>query len=97
MSMIEKFKERKKMMDANVERIEEEAFAKVDEEAKNFTEDFKSLAQSASDEEFSEFMRSDDESIDVVDRMAALAMRHNKPKPKRESENDFPHVIVITV
>ena len=97
MSMIEKFKERKKMMDANVERIEKEAFEKVDKEATSFTEDFESLAQSASDEEFSEFMRCNDESIDAVDRMAAIAMRSHRPKPKRESENDFPNIIVVTI
>ena len=97
MSMIEKFKERKKTMDDNVKLIEKEAIAKVENEVTDFTEYFESLAQSASDEEFREFMMCDDESIDVADRMAAIAMRSKKPKPKKESENDIPHIIVVTI
>lgn len=85
-TMIEKFKERKKAFENEMEEIQERAHKMMDDAASRFTKDYESLAQSASEEDFREFIKSSDEDIDEVDRVAAMVMRvhgmSRKPEPK---------------
>lgn len=107
MSMIEKFKEHKKMMFAKFDEAQKNCAKAMDAASDEFFEKFKSLVKSASEEEFFKFICQSGDELDEVERMAAIAMRleasEKRCKGKTECEKDVhendinegPHVMII--
>lgn len=69
MSMVEKFKEGKKVMLIKMEQADKIAEAAAEE----FVDLIESLTKNASEEELKEFLHVEDEMIDNDDKMATLA------------------------
>lgn len=69
MSMINKFKENKKVMEIKMEQASKMADAAADE----FIDSIKSLVKGASEEEFKEFIQADDDAIEPEDKLAIIA------------------------
>lgn len=69
MSMVEKFKESKKVMIIKMEQASKLA----DEAAEEFVGVVESLAKDASEEELKEFLNEKDEMIDLEDKFAFIA------------------------
>lgn len=77
-SMLEKLNVCKKALDLKVEAIEKESQMKIDIAGEEFLEDFKSLVESASDDEFVKFLELPRGVVDDVDKIAAVIMRTTK-------------------
>lgn len=69
MSMVEKFKENKKIMDIKMEQVHKLA----DEASNEFIESIKSLVKDASVEDVQTFLNSEDDDIDEMDKLAVIA------------------------
>lgn len=69
MSMVEKFKENKKVMEIKMEQASKMADAAADE----FTESIVTLVKDASVEEIKEFVESNDKAIDTEDKLVIIA------------------------
>lgn len=69
MSMIEKFKENKKVMEIKMDQASKMADAAADE----FIESIKSLVKDASEEDLKKFLSVNDEMVDAEDKLAVVA------------------------
>lgn len=69
MSMVEKFKENKKVMEIKMEQASKMADAAADE----FTESIVTLVKDASVEEIKKFVESNDKTINTEDKMVIIA------------------------
>lgn len=69
MSVVEKFKENKKVMEIKMEQASKMADAAADE----FTESIVTLVKDASVEEIKEFVELNDKVIDTEDKLAVIA------------------------
>lgn len=69
MSVVEKFKENKKVMEIKMEQASKMANAAADE----FTESIVTLVKDASVEEIKEFVELNDKAIDTEDKLAVIA------------------------
>lgn len=68
MSMLNKFKENKKVMEIKMEQASKLADAAAEE----FIDSIKSLVKDASEEEFKEFIQADDDAIELEDKLAVI-------------------------
>lgn len=105
MSLLEKYLEGKKEMYAKFDEIREACDEAIDAAGGEFLAKFKEMIANASDEEFHEFMCSNSDELDEIERMAALTARlesyskrckdeENEPEDKHK-KNDGPHVVII--
>lgn len=69
MSMVEKFKENKKVMEIKMEQASKMADAAAEE----FIDSLKSLVKDASEEDFKQFLGANDEMIEAEDKLAVVA------------------------
>ena len=69
MSVVEKFKENKKVMEIKMEQASKMADAAADE----FTESIMTLVKDASVEEIKEFVKSNDKTINAEDKLFIIA------------------------
>lgn len=69
MSMVEKFKENKKVMEIKMEQ----AHKLIDEASDEFIETIRSLVKDASVEDVKMFLESEDDNIDEMDKFAVVA------------------------
>lgn len=102
MSLLEKYLEGKKEMYAKFDEIREACDEAIDAAGCEFLTKFKEMIANASDEEFHEFMCSNSDELDEIERMVALTARlESYGKRCRENEsNDEPkkvkgHRIVV--
>lgn len=106
MSLLEKYLEGKKELHVKFDEIHEECEKKLDAAGCEFLAKFKEMIANASDEEFHEFMCSNSDEFDEIERMAALTARLEsygkrcKDKEEKEPEDkpkkdDGPHVVII--
>lgn len=84
MSVVEKFKENKKVMEVKMEQASKLADAAADE----FIESIMTLVKDASVEEIKEFVELNDKTIATKDKMAVIAAY-------AESHNDIGGVVII--
>lgn len=95
MTMLEKFKEHKKVMHAKFDKAHEICEKSMDEAGHEFIENFKSLVANASEEEFYDFLFKSGDALDDVDRMAAIAARTQHRLGITEDEG--PDVVIIGI
>lgn len=69
MSMVEKFKENKKVMEIKMEQASKMADAAAEE----FIDSIKSLVKDASEEDLKQFLGANDEMIEAEDKLAVVA------------------------
>lgn len=69
MSMVEKFKENKKVMEIKMEQASKMADAAAEE----FIDSLKSLVKDASEEDLKEILNTNDEMLEFEDKMAIIA------------------------
>lgn len=105
MSLLEKYLEGKKELHAKYDEIHEKCDEMLDAAGGEFLDKFKTMIANASDEEFHEFMCSNSDELDEIERMAALTARlesyakrckdEEKEPEDKPKKNDGPHIMII--
>lgn len=90
--MVEKFRMRKKALEAELDAIRKKADEAASKAADRFINDFESLAQNASVEEFDEFMRCREKFVGDTDKLTALIMRSHEHDVCEDDDDDDDNV-----